>query len=68
MLLQEFLPQWAEARKKQVIEAWLNGHQDLATQQVVRGQILGCIFVERLTLGEIRRFYGLDEKPAEKQL
>lgn len=67
MLLQEFLPQWAEARKKQVVDAWLHGNENLTTQQVIRGQILGCLFMQNLTIEEIRRFYGLDPKLPEKK-
>lgn len=65
MLLQGFLPAWRKARGQQVLNAWLAGNQDLATQQVVRGQILGCHFLEDLTLATIREFYELPVETAE---
>jgi hypothetical protein len=64
MLLQAFLPAWRKARGQQVLEAWLNGNTDLNTQQVVRGQILGCHFLEDLTLDAIKNFYGVLEDGA----
>lgn len=59
MLLQEYLPQWVEARKQQVIDAWLNGNQDLPSQNVVRGQIMAYLAISTMTLADIRHFYGL---------
>lgn len=60
MLLQDFLPAWRAARGQQALNAWIDGGLTLVNEQVVRGQIMGCFFLENLTLNEIKRFYGLE--------
>lgn len=60
MLLLEFLPAWRRARGQQALNAWIDGGLSLTTEQVVRGQIMGCHFLENLSLSEIQQFYGVE--------
>jgi hypothetical protein len=60
MLLQDFLPAWRRARGQQALNAWIDGGLTLTTEQVVRGQIMGCHFLENLTMEEIKQFYGVE--------
>src|SRR4051812_11996612 len=59
-LLQDFLPAWRRARGQQALNAWIDGTMTLTAEQVVRGQIMGCLFLENLTLDEIQQFYGVE--------
>lgn len=60
MLLRDFLPAWRRARGQQALNAWIDGGLTLTQEQVVRGQIMGCFFLENLTLTEIQQFYGIE--------
>ena len=63
LLLGRFLPDFRASRLQETTNAWIDGNLKLQDEQVLRGQILGCHFVENLSLEQIRAFYGVEPEP-----